>query len=76
MVRHVSAQIRIIQLKRRWFCGQGGAAASVEASRSASLIPDLLASPWQLRQLRIMFPGTIHINVLHYLVGLICATCF
>lgn len=45
-------------------------------STRASLIPDLLALPWQLRQLWIMFPGTIDIDVLHYLVGLIRATCF
>lgn len=39
-------------------------------STLASPIPDLLASPWQLRQRGIKFPGTIDIDVLHYLVGL------
>lgn len=51
----------------------------MEVSRVSTLAspsPDLLALPWQLRQLGIMFPGTIDIDVLHYLVGLLVPLVF
>lgn len=56
--------------------GRGGERGSLRSPHPGLPVPDLPALPQQLQQLRIVFPGTIHINVLHSLVGLVGATCF